>query len=1076
MNKKYFLTTVAAALVVGSVAFFANKNKLNFSCANNTNYSLEVNRSVSSNELSLGKASFNTSNGNAISFVFDSDKSEVASSSVIKLNSGATFGNETMISGISEIHVVASYGAFKISAGCTADNLNETTDLLDTNGQENKTFDVVLEKNANFFEINNVSSSTYLKSLSIKYTCTVAEVEEPILKTAVFADIQLCNETQVTEGGTVVAKENLGSVANAHLALRDHFNLCKQNNVDVIFMAGDITNNAIEYYYQHYQRIFESVYGKDSSKYPEIIWNMGNHEWWDIDEHETACSVSMFNKYANIDSPYLVKKSAVPYYLDSSVTVPTYYKVVNGVPFLVVSGENSTGKIGSQLEAEISSWLGEIANLDSVKAGGPIYVSYHYPLTTTFTFGEGAGSYSYVLENLLKDYPTAIVFTGDTHYPGVNERTINQVDFTSINIGSSSYSRTITKSATMTGDEHFYNLEKTTAGAAKDILTGLANFKFEYTPTIQMMDTMNTYSTKIDRYFSNENPANAKKVGITWNIPHNVSKSSFKYTNARFENTSSAQELYGADGVSWANEATIKYEVKDGLMTVRFPDTIQYLSTEHYRITVNANTSKTYAVVSDYYKCFDNPTNYYYTLSDLPSGEITSVTVQAYDFFDNPSLNTLTATEPTEGCSVWGVDYGMSMSYTDISTRINVFDTYDGGSSSYEAYYKGLASYNAGATVGYVIRKDKTNAGADNYVSLNNATNAIPTLQFKAKALSTDDIKVGITLVDGNGSWKTDFGTEYQKTLTADGQWHDFSWNLSSLFNITSKNNIKYLQIKMKSTRTDSINGYEMNALFAGIDLVNGNGDQPEPQDRGDVFNANTDFSKTISQKLLTGKITIDIKFISGNEINIMLGQGWDKYFGYYKVKANGTFSNSYEGVTISALDDGYYRLVFDLSKLNKTDGGVAPDSYIDLVYIRGIWSDVNGRIDIEPSGGGSVIRGKTFTAGSDFSTNLNPTVAISESISLDFKFTSGSDTKVSMMLGQGWNQYWGMFEIYGNGNLGNTYNGVSVTFLDDGYFRVTFNLSQLTKLADKPAPDSYVDLIYFRGIWTTGSGYVDIV
>ena len=164
----------------------------------------------------------------------------------------------------------------------------------------------------------------------------------------------------------------------------------------------------------------------------------------------------------------------------------------------------------------------ESAAVDSVKAGGPIYVCYHCPLSSTFTFGEGSTSKADAVTNLLKNYPQAVVFTGDTHYPGVNERAINQVDFTTINIGSSSYSRTITRSATMRSDESFYNLEHTTAGSAKDVLTGEAKFKQEYTPTIHMMDTLSNFSTNINRYFSAENPANAKHVGKTWTIPNNI--------------------------------------------------------------------------------------------------------------------------------------------------------------------------------------------------------------------------------------------------------------------------------------------------------------------------------------------------------------------------------------------------------------------------------------------------------------------------------------------------------------------------------------------------------------------------
>ena len=60
--------------------------------------------------------------------------------------------------------------------------------------------------------------------------------------------------------------------------------------------------------------------------------------------------------------------------------------------------------------------------------------------------------------------------------------------------------------------------------------------------------------------------------------------------------------------------------------------------------------------------------------------------------------------------------------------------------------------------------------------------------------------------------------------------------------------------------------------------------------------------------------------------------------------------------------------------------------------------------------------------------------------------------------------------------SLGTEYNGVSVIKLDDGYTRYAFDLSELNVVNDMPAPDSYVNLFYARGSWTTASGYIDVV
>ena len=885
------------------------------------------------------------------------------------------------------------------------------------------------------------------------------------LKTAVFADIQLCYK----EKGDGF-KANVGSTAHAYLSLRNHFELCKEQGVDVIFMNGDITNEAVEKYYQLYEDTFEEVYGTDESQYPEIIWNMGNHEWWAFSGGESAEAVTMFKRYARIETPNLVAKSNVKYYLNESETLPTYYKVVNGVPFIAISGENSNGKVGTEMAAEIASWLQDISNLPSVQNGGPIYVAYHYALSTTLTHGNGSLATASVVEELFADYPQAIIFTGDTHYPGVNERSINQVNFTTINIGSSSYSRMDKMSATMEDGEHYYNMVYS-GGKTSDIATGNANFKYEYTPTIHFMETMNDESTIINRYFSTDDKTAPIHINGAWTIPAHSSPSNFEYTNNRFENTNYASGLYGASGVSWANNAEVKFGVKDGKMTVHFPDTNEYHYTEHFKIEVTGNSTKTYDVVSNYYKYNTTPENLYFILDEIPAGSSYSVKVTAYDYFDNPSLNYLTSNTNDVSLCADEIDQALVDTYCDISARMNFEDTVSGSNTSLEYYYNGPYTFSAGAVLNRPIL-DEGDSASD-YISIGNNNDCEIIVQTRVKNLTNATLTFGLIIVDNHGSWKSDFSAATRKTVAPNADWTLLEWNVTEQYNLIGRSGVSSIGLKA-SSNAYSAEGYVMHFLMDDTDVLAGD---YIDNSRGDMFASGQDCTLNISPAIaLSDTIYVDFKFTSSAEtyVHFMFSHGWSDYLGYYKLFADGRLAENYNGLSVTTLDDGYYRVTVVISELNKVGGGSIDNiTDIDLFFIRGSWSDASGYVDFDSDATPGVIRGETLTSGVNFAKDIDA-VALTETFNIDFKFTSGNDTYVNVMLGDGWSKYYGYYKVNANGTLDGNYAGVSITRLPDGYYRVSFVLSELNKGQDTASIEK-INLVYIRGSYSTAAGYVDI-
>lgn len=768
----------------------------------------------------------------------------------------------------------------------------------------------------------------------------------PLLKTAVFADIQLCAK----ENGTGYVG-NAGNTVHAYISLKNHFKLCKEQNVDVIFMNGDIVNNAIEEYYKLYEEAFTSVYGTDESQYPEIIWNMGNHEWWDITEKETEGAVSLFYQYANIKN--VTKQTSVKYYKDNETILPTYYKVINGVPFLVVSGENSSGLIGNTMRNEIASWLVEMANLPSVQAGGPIYVAYHCALSTTLTHGNGHFAECEVLENLLKDYPQAVVFTGDTHYSGVNERAINQVDFTAINIGSSSYSRMDKMSATMTEDEHFYNM-KIKGGKTSDELLGDASYKHEYTPTIHFMNTYDNLDTTIDRYFSTDDEKHPIHINQPWTIQRRVNKTTFTYTNNRFENTESANALYGADGVSWNDNAHVRFGVKNDKMTVRIPDTNEYHYTEHFKIDVMGNTTKTYDVVGNYYKYNLEPDDMYFFLEDLPDGDNYSIKVTAYDYFDNPSLNYLESNFNDVSICADEVDNDFTNTYAELSNHLNFEEHATGSNSSIEYYYNGVKRNEWGSPMGQLIRDDvpgKTTGGANisQYLSIGDSEQCEVIVKAKVKNLTNYPLKFGYTLYSADYTYENAQIVTTGQTVSANSDWISLEWNVTKKFsNVIGRSSVTFLALIVSADGTGySSDGYEMHFLLDDMDVVAGDPIQPDIhtgakefkpssiwEDSGHQYYYFVDPADSKVIDLETDTLVFDVKFISNSgTLSFYLNQYYyGRYCGPFQLTPAGVLTGA--GASLSTLEDDWYRITIDLSATTK--GGDPEPEFVSSVYLSG--------------------------------------------------------------------------------------------------------------------------------------------
>lgn len=184
MNKKTIPLLVATISII-SIATFSlclsniNKNGL-YARADNNPYILNITRSINSSEIASGHVIYDTANGNPITFNFNSSKAVVNNAGIVDLLTDGYFYNDTIINGINGIGVTLSGGSASIDYGNDKNNLVFSSEILNTNGNNDVVFNVDFNSPSNYFRLNVNSGTSLLKSLRINYSCMSSSEKAPM--------------------------------------------------------------------------------------------------------------------------------------------------------------------------------------------------------------------------------------------------------------------------------------------------------------------------------------------------------------------------------------------------------------------------------------------------------------------------------------------------------------------------------------------------------------------------------------------------------------------------------------------------------------------------------------------------------------------------------------------------------------------------------------------------------------------------------------------------------------------------------------------------------------------------------
>lgn len=179
------------------------------------------------------------------------------------------------------------------------------------------------------------------------------------------------------------------------------------NGLDAVLLAGDITNQGTKIAFASVQAAVDSVIREDTQFLATIA--------------ESHDSRSM-------------DKAALNYFTQITGQETDFHRVINGFHFIGISVSATFGEHYSEYQKE---WLRE--QLDIAVADDPekpIFVMQHEHISNT-VYGssdfEGWGMPDFA--DILKQYPQVIDFSGHSHYPSNDARSIWQNEFTAVGTG-----------------------------------------------------------------------------------------------------------------------------------------------------------------------------------------------------------------------------------------------------------------------------------------------------------------------------------------------------------------------------------------------------------------------------------------------------------------------------------------------------------------------------------------------------------------------------------------------------------------------------------------------------------------
>lgn len=401
------------------------------------------------------------------------------------------------------------------------------------------------------------------------------------------------------------------------------------DNGDVV--GGNDPESEKEYakgWYAAVEQVFTENFG-DSD--PVVMLANGNHDFADVmgevlDERHKDDSRWF---YGDSDSKY----------------VGNFHVEVNGFDFITLdyNGESTFGYSGQQTGYQefLTKTLEEISSAEDYDPKKPIFVQAHSGYQGTTLGGQWAGVYDTMgmdVQNILADYPQAVLFSAHTHFPVEEESAIYQKNFTVVENGSMNY---IYKDVPGDFIEGGY------------LDTGNSEIPEKTCNFISVLEDGTTVIRRFD-------VSNERWIGMPWIVDTTNGKEGFRYTDSQrskikpwFDETaqmhvSDVTETGVTFGFDQAEDDQLvnHYEVSIKDSFTKQPAVMKVKQIPVKGEAAEKSVSGTFRSLSRYYY---RPNTMLFELSGLEPGRGYSVEIYAIDDFGNRSDKPLTGMFQTAG-------------------------------------------------------------------------------------------------------------------------------------------------------------------------------------------------------------------------------------------------------------------------------------------------------------------------------------------------------------------------------------------------------------------------------------------
>ena len=477
----------------------------------------------------------------------------------------------------------------------------------------------------------------------------------------------LSGDSSSGDGGETKFSAKILVVSDVHIADdalgKDHLKktllYAKNNGINAVVFNGDIIDLGTQEFYDKVNAVFEDAYGSfDKKDLPELIFNMGNHEFYPsgncayeetVYDREVANFKAFAEKWgATIEDNVFVRdiqgvKCVIAFPgADLNYTAPDDISIGGNV--IRRSGETVYyAATGGYSQADVDKVKGKIDGILSTGYDKPLLFFTHHPLGETY----GSTLYGMLSESetkfkdMLKDYPQIVHLAGHTHFSSLHDRSFVQNDWTSIQTGMHATGKFVSgvdydeednllEYANITGKR--YNASDDDARA----YNGYTHFGMLLT-----FDNEKMTADRIDLSLGEVYPHGS------YEVPYGITKEN-KHDKFYYEQGERTGET-----LNFGEDTDLNAKIENGRLTeVSFKDVDEYWACEGYEIVVtdkDGNKLKRILWSSHFWMGLKEKQTYKIALSDIAKKDEYTVRLRAINFFGAFSDSvTITAKEASD--------------------------------------------------------------------------------------------------------------------------------------------------------------------------------------------------------------------------------------------------------------------------------------------------------------------------------------------------------------------------------------------------------------------------------------------